>query len=63
MRRRPGLALAGVLVGALLLGGCLDEGNSTDVRILETTPGTTPLPATPTAQPAPRLPRRHPGRP
>jgi glucose/arabinose dehydrogenase len=50
-RRRPALALVGALVGALLLGGCLDEGNSTDVRILETTPDATPLPATPTMSP------------
>ncbi|WP_261818622.1 sorbosone dehydrogenase family protein [Nocardioides sp. OK12] len=47
MRRRPAL-LAGTLLGAVLLGGCLEEGNSTDVRIIETTPDTTPLPATPT---------------
>ncbi len=59
-RRRPVAALAGALLGVAALSGCLEEGNSTDVRIIETTPDATPLPPTPTRSPD-KSPSRTPG--
>ncbi|ANH38851.1 Soluble aldose sugar dehydrogenase YliI precursor [Nocardioides dokdonensis FR1436] len=53
MNRRLVAVLTGCALSVPLLSGCLEEGNTTDVRMIETTPSGTPLPTTPTPSPDP----------
>lgn len=49
MSRRRGRVATVAVVGALLLAGCTDAGDESDVTLIETTPDGTPLPSVPTS--------------